>query len=73
MVKGGIITSKRVVDAMNSVDRALYLEHADYTGDICKAYLDAPVDIGFGATISAPHMVDSHRYLIIALTKCRYT
>lgn len=44
-----IITSDRVFDVMCQVDRAKYTHS--------NPYLDSPQGIGFGATISAPHMV----------------
>ncbi|XP_024220930.1 protein-L-isoaspartate(D-aspartate) O-methyltransferase isoform X2 [Bombus impatiens] len=49
-----IIKSDRVYDAMSSVDRGNYT---------CSgyAYIDSPQDIGYGATISAPHM---HAYAL---------
>lgn len=34
---------------MNQVDRGKYVTH--------NAYMDAPQGIGYGVTISAPHMV----------------
>ena len=43
-----LITSSRVRDAMTAVDRAHYAPYS--------AYEDSPQGIGFGATISAPHM-----------------
>ncbi|RSH91319.1 hypothetical protein EHS25_009618 [Saitozyma podzolica] len=46
----GLIHSDRVADAMRKVDRAHYVPE---TG---AAYEDSPQRIGFGATISAPHM-----------------
>jgi len=49
----GIIKSDRVFEAMNSTDRAKYTQHS-------FAYIDAPQGIGYGATISAPHMVLLH-------------
>lgn len=57
LYKAGIIKSERVCAAMASVDRALYLESSS-RGD---AYQDSPSYIGFGATISAPHM---HAYAL---------
>lgn len=45
-----LIKSPRVAAAMNSVDRAHYVPRKD------EAYQDSPASIGFGATISAPHM-----------------
>jgi len=50
MQRNGLITSQRVVDAMKQVDRAHYIRISR------DAYMDAPSSIGFGATISAPHM-----------------
>ncbi|KAJ2803941.1 hypothetical protein H4R20_002692 [Coemansia guatemalensis] len=44
----GIITSKWVISAMRRVDRAHFSRH--------NPYEDSPQSIGFGATISAPHM-----------------
>ncbi|CDH60054.1 protein-l-isoaspartate(d-aspartate) o-methyltransferase-like [Lichtheimia corymbifera JMRC:FSU:9682] len=46
--QAGIITKQRVVDAMNKIDRGDYAPRG--------AYLDEPQSIGYGATISAPHM-----------------
>ncbi|XP_023335439.1 protein-L-isoaspartate(D-aspartate) O-methyltransferase [Eurytemora carolleeae] len=48
LFKHNIIQSKQVLDVMKSVDRANY----------CKSdpYDDSPKRIGFGITISAPHM-----------------
>jgi protein-L-isoaspartate(D-aspartate) O-methyltransferase len=43
-----LIKSPRVRDAMSSVDRAHYASYSPYE--------DSPQGIGFGATISAPHM-----------------
>lgn len=45
-----VIKSDRVYEAMSAVDRANYT-HPSY------AYIDSPQSIGYGATISAPHMV----------------
>lgn len=49
-----VIKSDRVFDAMSSVDRGNYT-HPNY------AYVDSPQSIGYGATISAPHM---HAYAL---------
>lgn len=43
-----VIQSRRVMDAMLRVDRANYCR--------CQPYHDRPQSIGFGVTISAPHM-----------------
>lgn len=49
LYQSGIISSKRVVSAMKSVDRA----HFATSGN---PYEDAPQYIGYSVTISAPHM-----------------
>ncbi|OZJ05828.1 hypothetical protein BZG36_00941 [Bifiguratus adelaidae] len=54
--RGNIINSDRVEEAMKSVDRAKYTKHS--------AYEDSPQSIGYGATISAPHM---HAYALESL------
>jgi len=43
-----IITSKRVEEAMKAVDRKNYVSYSPYR--------DSPQQLGYGATISAPHM-----------------
>ncbi|KAL6721225.1 hypothetical protein ACLMJK_000327 [Lecanora helva] len=48
LASNGLITSERVKNAMLSVDRAHFSPYAPYT--------DSPQTIGYGATISAPHM-----------------
>ncbi len=53
----GIIKSARVAGAMNSVDRRLFCTHDRKA----QAYEDGPLPIGFGCTISAPHM---HAYCL---------
>lgn len=56
MLRGKIVSGSRVIksdkvfDVMNSVDRGKYT-------DPSQAYIDAPQGIGYGVTISAPHMV----------------
>ncbi|XP_018896215.1 protein-L-isoaspartate(D-aspartate) O-methyltransferase isoform X2 [Bemisia tabaci] len=52
----GIIKSSRVEEAMLSVDRGKYVKE--------NSYRDAPQGIGYGVTISAPHM---HAYALEAL------
>lgn len=51
--KEGILKSKKLEKAMMKVPRELFVpeEYVDY------AYFDEPLPIGFGQTISAPHMV----------------
>jgi protein-L-isoaspartate(D-aspartate) O-methyltransferase len=53
LVESGVITSAKVAHAMELVERHLFLP-ADLVDD---AYLDTPLQIGEGQTISAPHMV----------------
>ncbi|KAJ6178353.1 hypothetical protein N7519_008814 [Penicillium mononematosum] len=48
LFKAGLIHDERVKDAMIGVDRAHYAPS--------RAYSDSPQPIGYGATISAPHM-----------------
>ncbi|KAJ2816787.1 hypothetical protein IWW50_006377 [Coemansia erecta] len=48
LFRSHIITSERVLSAMRAVDRGHFTKHG--------AYEDAPQYIGYGATISAPHM-----------------
>ncbi|KAI0754382.1 Pcmt1-prov protein [Daedaleopsis nitida] len=50
MAKAEIITSDRVRAAMVKVDRACFVRRPS------SAYEDSPQPIGYGATISAPHM-----------------
>ncbi|KAJ5816894.1 Protein-L-isoaspartate(D-aspartate) O-methyltransferase [Penicillium robsamsonii] len=55
--KAGLIQNERVKDAMIGVDRAHYAPS--------RPYSDSPQPIGYGATISAPHMhVHACEYLI---------
>ncbi|KAG5334042.1 PIMT methyltransferase, partial [Acromyrmex charruanus] len=49
-----VIKSDRVYEVMSSVDRGKYTHPAN-------AYIDAPQGIGYGVTISAPHM---HAYAL---------
>ncbi|ORZ36797.1 protein-L-isoaspartate O-methyltransferase [Catenaria anguillulae PL171] len=48
----GIVTSERIKQVMKSVDRAFFAPGTDPS----IAYIDAPKQIGYGATISAPHV-----------------
>ncbi|KAI8445521.1 protein-L-isoaspartate O-methyltransferase [Phakopsora pachyrhizi] len=52
LAKNGLINSQRVQDAMCKVDRANYVTEDRKP----EAYRDGPQPIGYGATISAPHM-----------------
>jgi len=45
----GVIKSQKVKDVMLQVDRGNYAKKSPY--------MDAPQSIGYGVTISAPHMV----------------
>lgn len=45
-----VIKSDKVFEVMSSVDRGKYTHPS-------HAYIDAPQGIGYGVTISAPHMV----------------
>ncbi|KAJ2667307.1 hypothetical protein IW148_000002 [Coemansia sp. RSA 1199] len=60
LLRAHIITNERVVRAMRTVDRA------HFTKSKHDAYNDSPQYIGFGATISAPHM---HGYALENLHK----
>ncbi|CAA0836152.1 Protein-L-isoaspartate O-methyltransferase 1 [Striga hermonthica] len=46
----GVISSKKVAEVMETVDRALFVP------DGSPPYIDSPMQIGYNATISAPHM-----------------
>jgi len=50
LLKGKVITSKAVADALKKVDRGNFVLSKS------TAYEDSPQSIGYGATISAPHM-----------------
>lgn len=46
----GIIKSKKVAQAMETIDRGLFVPEGT------TPYVDSPMQIGYNATISAPHM-----------------
>nr|ABC86740.1 L-isoaspartate-O-methyl transferase [Vitis pseudoreticulata] len=46
----GVINSKKVAQVMETVDRALFVPDGN------PPYVDSPMQIGYNATISAPHM-----------------
>lgn len=46
----GVISSKKVAEVMETIDRALFVPDGN------PPYLDSPMAIGYNATISAPHM-----------------
>ena len=48
--KNGRITSQKVADAMDQIDRGIFVPPGE------PSYMDHPVPIGYNATISAPHM-----------------
>ena len=50
LVKNGIVKSAKIADVMKAVDRDNYTKAG-------SSYMDAPQSIGYGVTISAPHMV----------------
>jgi protein-L-isoaspartate(D-aspartate) O-methyltransferase len=45
----GIIKTDKIAEVMKATDRKLYCR-------VANPYVDRPYSIGFGATISAPHM-----------------
>ena len=53
LVQGSILKTKECIDAMMKTDRKFYAPH--------YPYVDNPQSIGYGATISAPHM---HAYAL---------
>ncbi|KAK9090274.1 hypothetical protein Sjap_023451 [Stephania japonica] len=48
--QNGALNSKKVAEVMKTVDRGLFVPHGNFP------YVDSPMDIGYNATISAPHM-----------------
>ncbi|XP_020589485.1 protein-L-isoaspartate O-methyltransferase 1-like isoform X2 [Phalaenopsis equestris] len=46
----GVIKSKEVAEVMERIDRGVFVQSGT------PAYVDSPMQIGFNATISAPHM-----------------
>jgi len=57
LVKNGIVKSAKIAGVMKSVDRKLYTKGKQQAA----SYADAPQSIGYGVTISAPHM---HAYAL---------
>lgn len=53
LVRDGRIRSAPVIEAMEAIPRELFV----LPGDAKHAYVDTPMSIGMGQTISAPHMV----------------
>jgi protein-L-isoaspartate(D-aspartate) O-methyltransferase len=54
LARSKIIHTRRVYDAMLAVDRGLFMPSKSVPAAV--AYQDSPQALGFGATISAPHM-----------------
>jgi len=54
LVKNEIVKSSKIANVMKEVDRGLYTKSG-------SSYMDAPQSIGYGVTISAPHM---HAYAL---------
>ncbi|KAK6148255.1 hypothetical protein DH2020_019167 [Rehmannia glutinosa] len=50
LLRCGVISSKKVAEVMDTIDRALFVP------DGAPPYDDSPMQIGYNATISAPHM-----------------
>ncbi|GAA6061232.1 hypothetical protein JCM10212_002691 [Sporobolomyces blumeae] len=50
LVRNGLLTTPRVIEAFKAVDRRHYVRDGHY------AYVDSPSSLGYNATISAPHM-----------------
>ncbi len=48
LIKEGVIKTKEVINAMLAVDRKYFSPYSPY--------FDGPQPIGYGSTISAPHM-----------------
>lgn len=46
----GVIRSQKVTEVMETIDRALFVPEGT------PPYVDSPMQIGYNATISAPHM-----------------
>lgn len=53
LISAGCLSKKEVIDAMRKVERHLFVPDNQQS----KAYVDMPLHIGCGQTISAPHMV----------------
>ena len=51
VTENGIIRTDEIESVMKRVDRGKYVSH--------NPYMDVPQGIGYGVTISAPHMVNT--------------
>ncbi|MEA2054019.1 MAG: protein-L-isoaspartate O-methyltransferase [Candidatus Thermoplasmatota archaeon] len=53
LIRNGYLLSEEVIDAMKEIPRELFVPGNEKK----QAYADIPLKIGYGQTISAPHMV----------------
>ena len=53
LIREGYLKSKEVIEAMREVPREIFIPESQRK----YAYYDTPLEIGYGQTISAPHMV----------------
>jgi len=53
LIRYGYLSSPEVIEAMRKVPRELFIPEREQK----YAYADTPLEIGYGQTISAPHMV----------------
>lgn len=53
LIKHGYLISKEVIEAMEEIPREIFVPERQRK----YAYADMPLEIGYGQTISAPHMV----------------
>ena len=56
----GIIKSEKVAKVMKAVDRSNFTKKYE-NSQVDHSYEDSPQMIGYGVTISAPHMVTSNK------------
>lgn len=53
LIKQGYLKSKEIIEAMKEIPREIFIPERQRR----HAYADMPLEIGYGQTISAPHMV----------------
>ena len=53
LIKEGYLKSEKVIKAMKEIPREIFIPESQKN----YAYYDTPLEIGYGQTISAPHMV----------------
>jgi len=53
LIRQGYLKSREVIEAMREVPREIFVPESQRE----YAYEDVPLEIGYGQTISAPHMV----------------